>query len=134
MHIAKFFKKSRGSGAPLPRSKSDPIETYSYFITDHVVGISVVLLVALFMFQRCGTSKVSFLFSPIMLLWFATNVSIGVYNIFKYHPTILKAASPHYIVKFFMSNGKTAWNLLGAVFLSITGMCVRVCYITYSVN
>ncbi|KAJ8543121.1 hypothetical protein K7X08_005644 [Anisodus acutangulus] len=35
--------------------------------------------------------------------------------------TVLKAISPHYIVKFVSRNGKTAWNLLGAVFLSITG-------------
>ncbi|KAG8381179.1 hypothetical protein BUALT_Bualt06G0095400 [Buddleja alternifolia] len=81
----------------------------------------VVLLVVLFAFQHYGTSKVSFSFSPIMLVWFGTNVSIGVYNIIKYHPTILKAVSPHYIVKFFLRNGKTAWDLLGAVFLSITG-------------
>lgn len=99
---------------------------------DHVVWISVVLLVGLFLFQRFGTSKVSFLFSPIMLVWFATNVLIGVYNIINYHPSILKAVSPHYALKFFMANGKTAYDLLGAVFLSITGtyisiICVCVC-------
>ncbi|XP_075496981.1 potassium transporter 26-like [Primulina tabacum] len=88
---------------------------------DHVVWISVVLLIALFAFQSCGTSKVSFLFSPIMLIWFATNVSIGIYNIIKHHPSVIKAVSPHYIVKFFLRNGKTAWDLLGSVFLGITG-------------
>ncbi|KAL2226986.1 UNVERIFIED_CONTAM: Potassium transporter 26 [Sesamum indicum] len=88
---------------------------------DHVVWLSVVLLLALFACQRCGTRKVSFSFSPIMLMWFATNTSIGVYNIINYHPSILKAVSPHYIVKFFMNNGKTAWDLLRAVFLGITG-------------
>ncbi|XP_073131084.1 potassium transporter 26-like isoform X2 [Henckelia pumila] len=88
---------------------------------DHVVWISVVLLIALFAFQRCGTSKVSFLFSPIMLIWFATNFSIGVYNIIKHRPSVVKAVSPHYIVKFFLKNGKIAWDLLGSVFLGITG-------------
>ncbi|KAL0299643.1 UNVERIFIED_CONTAM: Potassium transporter 26 [Sesamum radiatum] len=88
---------------------------------DHVVWLSVVLLIALFACQRYGTSKVSVSFSPIMLMWFATNASIGVYNIINYHPSILKAVSPHYVVKFFMSNGKTAWDLLRAVFLGITG-------------
>ncbi|KAL1552777.1 Potassium transporter [Salvia divinorum] len=112
-----------GDGALTPATCAlQGIQSRSSKITrDHVVWISVVVLVALFVFQRCGTSKVSCLFSPIMLIWFATNVSIGVYNIFKYEPSILKAASPHYIVKFFMANGKTAWDLLGAVFLSITG-------------
>ncbi|KAK6135337.1 hypothetical protein DH2020_030925 [Rehmannia glutinosa] len=112
-----------GDGALTPATCAlQGIQSRSTKITqEHVVWISVVLLVALFAFQRCGTSKVSFSFSPIMLVWFATNVSIGVYNIIKYHPSILKAVSPHYIVKFFMRNGKTAWDLLGAVFLSITG-------------
>lgn len=91
------------------------------WISEHVVWISIVLLVALFLFQGYGTNKVSFLFSPIMLIWFATNVSIGVYNIIKYNPFILKAISPHYIGKFFMANTKTAWDLLGTVFLGITG-------------
>ncbi|KAL7146198.1 hypothetical protein ABFS83_06G024900 [Erythranthe nasuta] len=93
----------------------------SKIIQEHVVWLSVVLSVALFAFQRCGTGKVGFTFSPIMLMWFATNVSIGVYNIITYEPSILKAASPHYILKFFVRNGNTAFDLLGAVFLSITG-------------
>ncbi|KAL7146194.1 hypothetical protein ABFS83_06G024800 [Erythranthe nasuta] len=115
-----------GDGALTPAtcvlSALQGIQSRSSKITqDHVVWLSVVLLVALFAFQRCGTSKVSFSFSPIMLMWFATNVSIGVYNIITYEPSILKAVSPHYIVKFFMRNGKTAFDLLGAVFLAITG-------------
>lgn len=83
--------------------------------------ISVILLVVLFLIQRHGTSKVGFSFSPIMLLWFTSNVMIGVYNIATYNPTILKALSPHYIIKFFMRQGKTGWELLGAVFLCTTG-------------
>ncbi|KAL2527398.1 Potassium transporter 9 [Abeliophyllum distichum] len=115
-----------GDGALTPAtcvlSALQGIQSRSSKITqDHVVWISVVLLIALFAFQHCGTSKVGFSFSPIMLLWFVSNVSIGTYNIIKYHPSILKAVSPHYIVKFFSRNTKTAWDLLGAVFLSITG-------------
>lgn len=90
-------------------------------VADYVVFIAVVLFIVLFSFQHCGTSKVSSSFSPIMVLWYATNVSIGIYNIITYHPPILKAISPHYIFKFFLKNGKTAWHLLGAVFLCITG-------------
>ncbi|PIM97625.1 hypothetical protein CDL12_29904 [Handroanthus impetiginosus] len=105
-----------GDGALTPATSAlQGIQSRSSKITQ------VVLLLALFAFQRCGTSKVSFSFSPIMLMWFITNVSIGVYNIIKYHPSIIRAVSPHYFVKFFMSNGKTAWDLLGAVFLGITG-------------
>ncbi|KAK3014963.1 hypothetical protein RJ639_008123 [Escallonia herrerae] len=91
------------------------------FVADHVVFMAVVLFIILFAVQRCGTSKVSFLFTPIMLLWYVTNVSIGVYNIFKYQPSVLKAVSPHYIIKFFLRNRTVGWRLLGAIFLCISG-------------
>ncbi|XP_027108625.1 potassium transporter 26-like [Coffea arabica] len=115
-----------GDGALTPAtsvlSAVQGVQSLSPKITqDHVVFTSVAVLIPLFLFQRCGTSKVSFTFSPIMLLWLATNASIGIYNIFKYYPSILKAVSPHYIVLFSSRNAKTLWNLLGAVFLGITG-------------
>lgn len=91
------------------------------FGAEEVVLLSVVLLVALFAFQSCGTSKVGFCFSPIMVTWFVSNAAIGIYNIIRYHPSILKGLSPLYIYKFFERRGKTAWDILGAVFLSITG-------------
>ncbi|KAK3026442.1 hypothetical protein RJ639_041852 [Escallonia herrerae] len=89
---------------------------------DHVVWMAVVLLIALFAFQRCGTSKISLCFSPVMILWYAANVSIGIYNIIRYQPYVLEAISPHYIVKFFLNNGKIGWVSLGAVFLTVTGV------------
>lgn len=91
------------------------------FGAEDVVLLAVVLLVALFAFQSCGTSKVGFCFSPIMVTWFVSNAAIGIYNIIRYHPSILKGLSPFYIYKFFERRGKTAWDILGAVFLSITG-------------
>ncbi|KAA8533654.1 hypothetical protein F0562_030912 [Nyssa sinensis] len=115
-----------GDGALTPAtcvlSALQGIQSLSPKITqEHVVLMSVVLLVALFAFQQCGTNKVSISFSPIMVMWFVTNVAIGIYNIITYHPSVLKAISPHYIVKFFLRNGRIAWDLLGSVFLSITG-------------
>ncbi|KAL3521605.1 hypothetical protein ACH5RR_019754 [Cinchona calisaya] len=93
----------------------------SNITTGHVVFMAVVILLALFFFQQCGTSKVGFSFSPIMFLWFAANVVIGVYNIVAYNPTVLKGLSPHYIFKFFGRQGKTGWEILGPVFLCTTG-------------
>ncbi|KAL8557390.1 hypothetical protein ACS0TY_004720 [Phlomoides rotata] len=115
-----------GDGALTPAtcvlSAIQGIQSRSSKITqDHVVWISVVLLVLVFAFQHCGTTKVSFSFSPIMLMWFASNISIGIYNIIKYYPSILKALSPHYILNFFMRDTNAAWDLLRAVFLAITG-------------
>ncbi len=83
--------------------------------------MSLVILVALFLLQRFGTSKVAFIFSPIMVLWFLTTPTIGVYNIVKYHPTVLKAVSPHYIVIFFKRNKVNGWKMLEGAVLAITG-------------
>ncbi|KAK2983639.1 hypothetical protein RJ640_023173 [Escallonia rubra] len=115
-----------GDGALTPAtcvlSTLQGIQSRSSKITqNHVVFMAVVLFIILFAVQRCGTSKVSFSFTPIMLLWYVTNVSIGVYNIFTYQPSVLKAVSPHYIIKFFLRNGKAGWRFLGAIFLCITG-------------
>ncbi|KAL0910278.1 hypothetical protein M5K25_021243 [Dendrobium thyrsiflorum] len=89
-------------------------------ISEHVVYLSVAILVVLFLFQRFGTNKVSFSFSPIMVLWFSFTATIGLYNIIKFYPSILKALSPHYIFYFFQRNHRKGWELLGAIALCIT--------------
>ncbi|KAI8009219.1 Potassium transporter 26 [Camellia lanceoleosa] len=114
-----------GDGALTPAtsvlSALQGIQSVSSSITQkHVIIMAVVLLVALFIFQQCGTSKVSFSFSPIMLMWFGSNIAIELYNIVKYDPSVFKALSPHYIIIFFSRNGVTGWTLLGAIFLCIT--------------
>ncbi|XAR71670.1 hypothetical protein NMG60_11018051 [Bertholletia excelsa] len=87
----------------------------------YVIAMSVAVLVALFAVQRYGTSKIAFTFSPVMVMWCVGNACIGVYNTLKYHPSMIRGVSPHYIVKFFQIDHKTAWNFLGTGFLSITG-------------
>lgn len=84
-------------------------------------GSSAGVLIALFLLQKYGTSKVSFLFSPIMAAWTFTTPIIGVYSFLRYYPSIFKAISPHYIVNFFLRKGKTGWQLLGGTVLCITG-------------
>jgi len=80
-----------------------------------------VVLIGLFLLQKFGTSKVSFLFSPIMAAWTFTTPIIGLYSIVHYYPGIFKAISPHYIVRFFLRNKKEGWRMLGGTVLCITG-------------
>jgi KUP system potassium uptake protein len=54
-------------------------------------------------FSKLGTSKVSFMFSPIMIAWFVTNIMIGLYNIVKYYFGAFKAFNPYYISITFMN-------------------------------
>ncbi|XP_061367058.1 probable potassium transporter 17 [Gastrolobium bilobum] len=86
-----------------------------------VEGLSAVVLVALFLLQKFGTSRVSFLFSPIMGAWTLSTPLVGIYNIIHHYPSIFKALSPHYIFRFFLRNGKSGWLLLGGTVLCITG-------------
>ncbi|KAJ4753061.1 Potassium transporter [Rhynchospora pubera] len=115
-----------GDGALTPAisvlSAVQGIQSRSPTITQtHVVWMSVAILLVLFLFQRFGTNKVSFLFSPIMILWFGFTAIIGVYNIVRYYPPVLKAISPHYMFYFFADQKSYGWSLLGAIALCITG-------------
>ena len=46
-----------------------------------IIGISVSIIVLLFIAQHFGTRRIAFLFSPIIILWLLANFSIGIYNI-----------------------------------------------------
>ncbi|XP_020979075.1 putative potassium transporter 12 isoform X2 [Arachis ipaensis] len=91
------------------------------FGTNSVVLVSIVVLVALFSIQRFGTSKVGFMFAPILALWFFCLGSIGIYNIVKHDIMVLRAINPAFIFYFFKKNGKKAWSALGGCVLCITG-------------
>ncbi|KAJ6680344.1 POTASSIUM TRANSPORTER [Salix purpurea] len=86
-----------------------------------LVLLACVILVGLFALQHCGTHKVAFMFAPIVIIWLVSILSIGLYNIIHWNPKILRALSPHYIIKFFSQTGKDGWISLGGVLLSITG-------------
>ena len=88
---------------------------------DHVVLISIAILISLFSIQRFGTEKVSYMFAPCVTVWFAFIASIGIYNIFKYDVSIFRAFNPYYIIDYFQRNGKRAWLSLGGIVLAITG-------------
>ncbi|XP_022727086.1 potassium transporter 11-like [Durio zibethinus] len=86
-----------------------------------VVVVAVVILVCLFIMQHYGTDRVSYLFAPIVLLWFLVIGGIGIFNIWKYDSSVLKAFSPLYIYRYFKRGRKVAWTSLRGIMLSITG-------------
>lgn len=86
-----------------------------------IVWISVAILIFLFMIQRFGTDKVGYSFAPILCVWFLFIGVIGMYNLIRYDPTVIKAINPQYIVCYFIRNKKEAWISLGGVILCITG-------------
>lgn len=84
--------------------------------------ISIIILAALFLIQQFGTKFVGSLFSPVILVWFAFNTVVGLYNIASYRPAIFKAFGPNYWFSFFLRNQRGGWQALGGVVLCITGV------------
>jgi len=85
-----------------------------------VIPITVLILITLFLFQKRGTTKVGTVFGPIMALWFVTIALLGVGGILR-APEVLVAVNPLHGARFFMDNGQLAFQVLGSVFLVVTG-------------
>jgi len=85
-----------------------------------VVPLTVVILVALFLFQRRGTGAVGAVFGPVMLVWFAAIAVAGARALLR-EPSILVAVSPLHAVTFFARHRTHGFLVLGAVVLVITG-------------
>ncbi|HEV8632400.1 MAG TPA: KUP/HAK/KT family potassium transporter [Thermoanaerobaculia bacterium] len=85
-----------------------------------VVPITLGILIGLFLFQKKGTGGVGAIFGPIMLVWFATLVVLGVRWIVR-APHVLVALNPVHAITFFAHNGPASVLVLGAVFLVCTG-------------
>ncbi|KAG6848963.1 hypothetical protein H0H93_012435 [Arthromyces matolae] len=87
-------------------------------ILKDIIPISIVLLLALFLVQRFGTSRVAFTFAPISFLWFLLIGGCGIYNI-TFFPGIFRAFDPSRAVLLFVRTGN--YDLLAGVLLAVTG-------------
>ena len=85
-----------------------------------VVPITLVVLTALFMFQRHGTERVGKLFGPVMAVWFVVIAILGLMHIGD-NPAILKSLMPHYALLFLFTHPGIAFIALGSVVLCVTG-------------
>ncbi len=85
-----------------------------------VLPITVGILLALFYFQKRGTSKIGALFGPVMLAWFIVLAVLGVGGILE-EPHVFAALLPSYGIHFLMANGMLGIAILGTVFLAVTG-------------
>ncbi|MBK6367953.1 MAG: potassium transporter Kup [Polaromonas sp.] len=96
------------------------LEVISPAFSHYVVPLTLVILFVLFAVQKHGTEGVGKFFGPITLVWFATLAVLGVTHIAT-NPEILWAISPHYAFGFIWANPGTAFIILGAVVLCVTG-------------
>lgn len=85
-----------------------------------IVPLAALVLVALFLFQRRGTGIVGSWFGPVMSVWFLFLAATGVYRVAQ-HPQILDALSPIWALRLVSHAPRTAFTILGAVILALTG-------------
>ena len=101
-------------------SAIEGLEIATPALKPYVVPLTIVVLIALFAFQRTGTATVGALFGPVMIVWFATLALIGILNILR-TPEILGALNPLHAFAFLSQHGWASFVVLGAVFLAVTG-------------
>ena len=85
-----------------------------------VLPLTVVVLLALFLFQKGGTGRVGHLFGPVMVIWFAVIAASGALQIAE-APRVLAALNPAHAVGIFVAAPAAGFIVLGAVALAITG-------------
>ncbi len=83
------------------------------------VPIVIAIISLIFFFQRFGTQTVGRAFGPVMAVWFAMLLVLGIVQIFHY-PDIVRALNPYYAIQLLTRYPHGFW-LLGAVFLCTTG-------------
>lgn len=101
-------------------SAVEGLEVISPALHPFVLPVTLVVLFLLFAVQKRGTAGIGKFFGPITLTWFVAIAALGVWQIVG-HPEILKAISPTYAAGFAIDNPVTAFVLLGAMVLCVTG-------------
>ena len=101
-------------------SALEGLSSHSPEASRFVMPLSVVVLLVLFGIQRFGTGKVGLLFGPIMLVWFVSIGILGALAISE-EPMILEAVNPIHGIEFVRRHAMTAFIVLGAIVLVVTG-------------
>jgi KUP system potassium uptake protein len=86
----------------------------------HVLPITMLVLVGLFLIQRHGTGSVGKIFGPVMLGWFGVIAVMGVSWIVR-EPRVLAALNPSHALALLSQHQVSALAVLAGVFLCVTG-------------
>jgi len=86
----------------------------------YIVLITILILASIFYFQCLGTSRIGFVFGPIILVYFATLAILAVPHVLR-SPFVFHAFNPWYAFELFQHHGLKVFWALGSVFLAVTG-------------
>ncbi|MBV8889800.1 MAG: potassium transporter Kup [Alphaproteobacteria bacterium] len=101
-------------------SAAEGLEVATPALETYVLPLTLLLLVALFVAQRRGTSLVGGFFGPIIIVWFCVIGLLGLVEIAR-NPAILWALNPLYGLSLIASDPWPGFVLLGSVVLAVTG-------------
>ncbi|KAL2799667.1 potassium transporter-domain-containing protein [Aspergillus keveii] len=87
-----------------------------------VIGVTDAILVALFFIQPLGITKLTFAFSPIVIIWLGMNAVFGIYNLAKYDAGVFVALNPGLAFSFLARHGESGWRMLSGTLLAFTGV------------
>ncbi|MDQ1253971.1 MAG: system potassium uptake protein [Euryarchaeota archaeon] len=85
-----------------------------------IMLISSLIAIILFSIQSKGIEKITWIFGPVMVLWFLSIAFSGIFSIF-YNPNVLYAINPYYAIRFLLDNGIIGFFVLSEVILCATG-------------
>jgi KUP system potassium uptake protein len=86
----------------------------------YLVPITIGVLFLLFSVQRIGTAGIGAFFGPVVVVWFLVLASLGIHGLMQ-TPEVLVALNPAYGLALFQNEGWLGFEILGAVFLALTG-------------
>ncbi|MES2414193.1 MAG: potassium transporter Kup [Pseudomonadota bacterium] len=101
-------------------SAVEGLELLSPVFKPYITPAALVIIFGLFYVQKNGTSGIGRFFGPICAVWFVVIALLGIPHILA-HPEVLAAISPHHALRFVLQNPGTAFVLLGALVLCVTG-------------
>ena len=90
--------------------------------TSTIVGVSIAIVVVLFLIQPLGTAKIASGFAPIVIIWLGFNAAFGIYNLIEFDHSVLKAFSPYFAGAYLVRNRTDGWRSLGGILLAFTGV------------
>ncbi|CAD6575126.1 MAG: hypothetical protein CYPHOPRED_005582 [Cyphobasidiales sp. Tagirdzhanova-0007] len=91
--------------------------------TGTIIGISIAILVVLFIAQPLGINRLAFAYAPVVTIWLLFNVASAIYNLSKFDAGMFAAFNPYYAGKWFVVRGPAAgFHRLGGILLCFTGV------------
>lgn len=118
--MALFFGDTTITPAISVLSAVEGLRSVSPALNAYIIPTTLVLLTALFYFQKYGTAVIGRIFGPVMVAWFLVIGLAGAVQIWNY-PAVLQSLNPGAAAEFVYAYPVVAFVAMGAVILAITG-------------